>query len=131
MTDDEDSFLDATDLVFVDAISTGYSRPAPGEIPAQFYGIVEDADWFSDFIYQYISRNERWASPKYLIGESYRTTRSAELAGVLQERHQIYLNGIVLVSAVAFARWGVMTGRILSADVCHFRVVPPFAGARF
>lgn len=106
ITDNEDSFLDATDLVFVDAISTGYSRPAPGQNPAQFHGIVEDATWFSDFIYQYITRNERWDSPKYLIGESYGTTRSAELSGVLQRRHEIYLNGIVLVSTVAFASWG-------------------------
>jgi len=104
--DNEDSFLDATDLVFIDAISTGYSRPAPGERPSQFHGIIADANWFADFIYQYITRNQRWASPKYLIGESYGTTRSAELAGVLQERHQIYLNGIVLLSAVAFANWG-------------------------
>lgn len=104
--DNEDSFLDATDLVFIDAISTGYSRPAPGENPAQFHGIIADANWFADFIYQYINRNQRWPSPKFLIGESYGTTRSAELAGVLQERHQIYLNGVVLVSAVAFSNFG-------------------------
>src|SRR5581483_5060959 len=104
--DNRDSFLDATDMVFIDAISTGYSRPAPGENPAQFHGVIEDANWFADFIYQYVTRNERWASPKFLIGESYGTTRSAELSGVLQERHEIYLNGIVLVSTVAFANWG-------------------------
>ena len=106
IVDNEDSFLDATDLIFIDAISTGYSRPAPGENPAQFRGIIQDANWFADFIYQYITRNERWLSPKFLIGESYGTTRSAELAGVLQERHQIYLNGIVLLSSVAFSNWG-------------------------
>jgi carboxypeptidase C (cathepsin A) len=106
IVDNEDSFLDATDLVFIDAISTGFSRPAPGENPNQFHGIIVDANWFADFIYAYITRNERWASPKFLIGESYGTTRSAELAGVLQERHQIYLNGIALVSAVAFSNWG-------------------------
>ena len=106
IVDNEDSFLDATDLVFIDAISTGYSRPVPGESPAQFHGIIADANWFADFIFQYITRNERWASPKFLIGESYGTTRSAELAGVLQERHEIYLNGIALVSAVAFSNWG-------------------------
>ena len=104
--DNEDSFLDATDLVFIDAISTGYSRPAPGEATAQFHGIIEDANWFADFIYQYITRAERWASPKFLIGESYGTTRSAELAGVIQERHQIYMNGIALLSSVAFSNWG-------------------------
>ena len=106
IVDNGDSFLDATDLAFVDAVSTGYSRPAPGENPAQFYGVVPDATWFSDFIYQYITRNQRWASPKFLIGESYGTTRSAELSAVLQERHQMYLNGIVLISSVAFASWG-------------------------
>ncbi len=104
--DNQDSFLDATDLVFVDAISTGYSRAAPGQNPTQFYGVVQDANAFSDFIYQYITRNERWDSPKFLIGESYGTTRSAELAGVLLHRHNMYLNGIVLLSTMAFAPWG-------------------------
>lgn len=101
-----DSFLDATDMVFVDAISTGFSRPAPGENTAQFYGVEQDAQWFADFIYQYITRNERWASPKFLIGESYGTTRSAQLAYTLQRRHQIYLNGVALLSAVGFGNWG-------------------------
>jgi carboxypeptidase C (cathepsin A) len=106
VVDNDSSFLDASDLVFVDAISTGYSRPAPGENPAQFYGTVPDATWFSDFVYQYLTRNERWASPKFLIGESYGTTRSAQMASILQNRHQIYLSGIVLVSSVAFANFG-------------------------
>jgi carboxypeptidase C (cathepsin A) len=104
--ENEDSFFDATDMVFIDAIATGYSRPAPGESRSQYFGIIEDANWFADFIYQYITRNQRWASPKFLIGESYGTTRSAELSGVLQERHQMYLNGVALLSAVAFANWG-------------------------
>lgn len=101
-----DSFLDTTDMVFVDAISTGYSRPAPGENTAQFYGVVQDATYFADFIYQYLTRNERWASPKFLIGESYGTTRSAQLSQILQQRHQIYLNGITLLSSVGFGNWG-------------------------
>ncbi|MBO0857613.1 MAG: peptidase S10 [Chloracidobacterium sp.] len=101
-----DTFLDATDMVFIDAVSTGYSRPAPGENPSQFYGVEQDATYFADFIYQYLTRNERWASPKFLIGESYGTTRSAQLSYTLQRRHQIYLNGVVLLSAVAFGNWG-------------------------
>ncbi len=105
-TDNEESFLDATDIVFIDAIGTGFSRPAPGENRTQFYGIIQDANWFADFIYVWITRNQRWASPKFLIGESYGTTRSAELAGVIQERHQMYLNGVALVSAVAFSNFG-------------------------
>ncbi len=104
--DNRDSFLDSTDMVFVDAVSTGFSRPAPGQNPSQFYGVIEDANYFADFIYEYVTRNARWASPKFLIGESYGTTRSAELSGVLQNRHQIYLNGIVLLSAVAFSNFG-------------------------
>lgn len=103
--DNEDCFLDATDMVFVDAVGTGYSRPAPGENTNQFYGINQDAVIFSDFIYQFITRNDRWSSPKFLIGESYGTTRSAQLSGVLQNRHQLYLNGIVLFSSVAFSGW--------------------------
>jgi len=59
ITDNEDSFLDATDLVFIDAVSTGFSRPVPGQDPSQFYGVVQDANIFSDFIYQYVTRNER------------------------------------------------------------------------
>ena len=106
ITDNDDSFLDATDLVFIDAVSTGFSRPVPGQNPSQFYGVVQDATWFSDFIYQYITRNGRWNSPKFLIGESYGTTRSAELSGILQHRHEMYLNGVVLLSSVAFSRWG-------------------------
>jgi len=106
VVDNDSTFLDATDMVFVDAISTGYSRPAPGENQAQFYGLVADATWFSDFVYEYLVRNERWASPKYLIGESYGTTRSAEMSSILQERHQIYLNGIALLSSVAFGDFG-------------------------
>src|SRR5690242_18300075 len=64
IADNDASFLDATDMVFVDAIGTGYSRPGPGENPTQFYGVTQDAQWFSDFIYQYLTRNERWSSPK-------------------------------------------------------------------
>jgi len=106
IVDNADSPFDSTDLVFIDAISTGFSRPAPGENPNQFHGVIADANWFADFIYQYVTRNQRWLSPKFLIGESYGTTRSAELAGVIQERHQLYLNGVVLLSAVAFSNWG-------------------------
>ena len=118
IVDNESTFLDATDMVFVDAVSTGYSRPAPGEAPAQFYGLVNDATWFSDFIYQYLVRNDRWASPKYLIGESYGTTRSAQLSTVLQNRHQIYLNGVALLSSVAFGSFG--------ADDQHKFFLPTF-----
>jgi carboxypeptidase C (cathepsin A) len=125
-----DSFLDTTDLVFVDAISTGYSRPIPGENTTQFYGVVQDATYFADFIYQYLTRNERWASPKFLIGESYGTTRSAQLSYVLQRRHQIYLNGIALLSAVGFGNWGADDRTIfflptLVVSAWYHKLLPP------
>jgi carboxypeptidase C (cathepsin A) len=68
--------------------------------------VVQDATVFADFVYQHLTRAERWASPKFLIGESYGTTRSAQLSNILQQRHQIYLNGVVLISSVAFSNWG-------------------------
>jgi carboxypeptidase C (cathepsin A) len=125
-----DSFLDATDLVFVDAISAGYSRPVPGENTVQFYGVTQDATYFADFIYQYLTRNERWASPKFLIGESYGTTRSAQLSLVLQQRHQIYLNGIALLSSVGFGNWGADDRTIfflptLVVSAWYHRLLPP------
>ena len=125
-----DSFLDSTDLVFVDAISTGYSRPVPGENTTQFYGVMQDATFFADFIYQYLTRAERWASPKFLIGESYGTTRSAQLSQVLQQRHQIYLNGVVLLSAVGFGNWGADDRTIfflptLVVSAWYHKLLPP------
>jgi carboxypeptidase C (cathepsin A) len=130
IVENNDSFLNATDMVFVDAISTGYSRPAPGENTAQFYGVLQDATYFSDFIYQYLTRNERWASPKFLIGESYGTTRSAQLSQVLQQRHQIYLNGVVLLSSVGFGNWGADDRTIFFlptfiATAWYHHVLPP------
>jgi carboxypeptidase C (cathepsin A) len=100
LTDNANSLLDVSDLVFVDAIDTGYSRPAPGEDPKQFHGVRGDIRAFGEFIRTYLSRFDRWASPKYLIGESYGTMRSAGMAGELQQQQGIELNGIVLISSV-------------------------------
>jgi len=96
----EYSLLDVTDLVFIDPVSTGYSRPAPGQDPKQFHGIQEDTQSVGEFIRLYITRAKRWASPKFLAGESYGTTRSAALSGYLQEHDGIYLNGIILISTI-------------------------------
>jgi len=100
LVDNEGSWLDLTDLVFIDPVTTGYSRPAEGESAEQFHGVAEDVEAVGEFIRLYTTRYRRWASPKYLAGESYGTTRAAGLAGHLQERHGMYLNGIVLVSAI-------------------------------
>lgn len=96
----EYSWLDKTDLVFIDPVSTGYSRAAPGESPKQFHGYVEDISSMGSFIRHFLARYERWGSPKFLAGESYGTTRAAGLSKFLQDRYRIYLNGIFLISAV-------------------------------
>jgi carboxypeptidase C (cathepsin A) len=100
LVDNEYSLIDATDLVFVDAISTGYSRTVAGVSPTQFHGARGDIRAFGEFINEYLDTYSRWRSPKYLIGESYGTIRSAGLSQELQSRHGIELNGIVLVSAL-------------------------------
>ncbi|MDZ7413124.1 MAG: peptidase S10 [candidate division KSB1 bacterium] len=100
LVNNEYSLLDVTDLVFIDPVTTGYSRAVPGEDPRQFHGVDEDVVWVGEFIRLYTTRFMRWASPKFLIGESYGTTRAAALAGHLQERHGMYLNGIMLISAI-------------------------------
>ena len=94
------SWLDMTDLLFIDPVSTGYSRPAANEKEQEFHGYTEDIHSVGDFIRYYTTKFERWASPKFLAGESYGTTRAAGLSGYLQERHNIFLNGIILISSV-------------------------------
>ncbi len=96
----EYTWLDRTDLVFIDPVSTGYSRPAPGESAKQFHGYNEDIQSVGSFIRHFLSRYERWGSPKFLSGESYGTTRAAGLSKYLQDSHRIYINGIFLISAI-------------------------------
>src|SRR5580700_9089645 len=100
LVDNESSLLDISDLVFIDPVTTGYSREVPGENANQFHGIEEDVRSVGDFIRLYATRNKRWASPKFIAGESYGTTRAAGLSGYLQQRYGMYLNGIVLISSV-------------------------------
>ena len=91
--------LDRTDIVMVDAIGTGWSRPADTAAARKFWNMRGDIEAFGEFIRLYLSRNERWSSPLYLFGESYGTTRSAGIAGYLANRG-ISFNGIVLLSTV-------------------------------
>jgi len=100
LTDNAHSWLDITDLVFIDPVSTGYSRPAEEVSAKEFHGLREDISSVGDFIRLWTTRHERWASPKFLIGESYGTTRAAGLSGYLQDRHGMFLRGISLVSPV-------------------------------
>lgn len=96
----EYSLLDATDLVFVDAPGTGFSRLSGKDKEKAFYGVDQDAWAFSDFIVQFLSKYSRWNSPKYLFGESYGTTRSAVLAYVLGNERDLDLNGVILLSQI-------------------------------
>ena len=104
VVNNNDSLLDASDLVFIDAMGTGFSRilgKAQGGVgtPKDFYGVDADGKAFAQFIYDYVSRNDRWNSPKYLIGESYGTTRSAVLVNDLQQQGMDF-NGVVLMSSI-------------------------------
>jgi carboxypeptidase C (cathepsin A) len=100
LVDNTESLLDKTDLVFIDAMGTGYSHAVGKAQNRDFYGIDEDVAAFGQFIETYVNRNDRWNSPKFLIGESYGTFRSAALGNYLQNTYNMHLNGIVLISSV-------------------------------
>lgn len=100
LIDNDASLLLHSDLVFIDPVGTGYSRAAVGEKPKDFYGFDGDVHSVGDFIRLWVSRYQRWTSPKFLIGESYGTTRAAAVAGYLMDRHALYLNGLMLISSV-------------------------------
>jgi carboxypeptidase C (cathepsin A) len=104
LVDNEYSILDGSDLVFIDPVATGFSRPVKDEKPDQFFGDSADLDSVGEFIRLWTTRHERWLSPKYLCGESYGVFRAAGLADYLRSRHGLYLNGLILVSgALDFA----------------------------
>lgn len=96
----EYSLLDVSDLVFVDAPGTGFSRLAGKDKEKNFYGVDEDAWAFSDFIVQFLAKYSRWNSPKYLFGESYGTTRSAVLSNLLETERDTDFNGVILLSQI-------------------------------
>jgi carboxypeptidase C (cathepsin A) len=117
-----DSLLDRSDIVMVDAMSTGYSRAATAELTKKFLGVKGDVQAFGEFIRLYISRYDRWISPLFLLGESYGTTRAAGIAGYLAD-HGISFNGVTLLSmAVDFQtlEWNK------SNDLPYLLLVPTF-----
>ncbi len=99
LEDNPHSILDTADIVYLDPIGTGFSRMMPGEDLHKFHGKLADIQSVGDFILTYVNRKDRWASPKFIIGESYGTTRAAGLAASVQSRFQMFLNGVILVSA--------------------------------
>ena len=117
------SLLDVTDLVFIDPVSTGFSRPAEGEEKGQFHGYQQDLESVGQFIHEYLTKYGRWRSPKFLIGESYGGLRAAGLSGYLLERYNMALNGIVMISpAINFH-----TIAFGSGDLPYITFLPSYA----
>ena len=100
LIDNDLSLLDVCDLVFIDPVSTGYSRAEKDGNPKDFHGLQQDIDSVGDFIRIWMTEHKRWASPKYLCGESYGGIRAAGLAQHLQERYGMSLNGVILLSSL-------------------------------
>lgn len=100
LVENAESLLAHSDLVFIDPMSTGYTRPVSGGKPGDYHGFSADRDAVAEMIRLWTTRNNRWLSPKFLAGESYGTLRAAALAGHLSERFGMRLNGLMLVSTV-------------------------------
>jgi len=98
LEDNPHSVLDVADIVYIDPVATGYSRMVEGEDIHKYHGTLPDIESVAEFIRLHLLRKNRWMSPKFVIGESYGTTRASGLAGHLARQHQIYLNGVILVS---------------------------------
>ncbi len=127
------SLVDVADIVFVNPVNTGYSRPliAKEGQAAAFFGVTADIKYLADWINTFVTRNNRWASPKYLIGESYGTTRVSGLALQLQNAHWMYLNGVILVSPTTL---GIERGQVsaaalklpyMTATAWYHKMLPP------
>lgn len=118
------SLLDVTDLVFIDPVSTGFSRPFTGEDKSQFHGYTEDVASVAQFIHDWTSHYERWSSPKFLLGESYGGIRAAGLAAHLQSRYNYELNGVVVISgAINFQTLRFVEGN----DLPYLCFLPTYA----
>jgi carboxypeptidase C (cathepsin A) len=103
LVNNDQSLLDVSDLVFIDAPSTGFSRISGPDKEKAFYGIDQDAHAFAAFITAFLSKYQRWNSPKYMFGESYGTTRAAVLVNLLQSNPGVDFNGVIMLSQVLFA----------------------------
>jgi carboxypeptidase C (cathepsin A) len=125
VTDNPQSILDVCDLVFVDPVSTGYSRTENEVKPGDFHGLDEDVESVGDFIRRWVSEHDRWASTKYLLGESYGGIRAAGLSQHLQSRYGMSLNGVVLLSSLLdFATLQDAPGN----DLSNLVFLPSFTG---
>ena len=119
----KDSLLDKTDLVFIDAVGTGYSRPLGKATGKDFWGVDQDISAFTRAIERYVTANQRWNSPKFLYGESYGTTRSAALVDALQDKGMAF-NGVILMSSIL--NYGI---RLPGYDETYIGYLPSYAAA--
>jgi carboxypeptidase C (cathepsin A) len=126
LVDNAETLLRYSDIVFIDPVSTGYSRAVEGEKPGEYHGFTRDLESVGEVIRLWTSRNGRWMSPKFLAGESYGTTRAAGLVSHLQDRHGMYFNGLMLISAVLeFATLDFAPGN----DLPYALFLPSYAAA--
>jgi carboxypeptidase C (cathepsin A) len=124
LEDNPSCLLDKADLVFIDPVGTGFSKAVGKAQDKDFWGIDPDASSLAQFVQSYVTRNNRWNSPKFLIGESYGTFRNAALANLLQSRDGIYLNGLVMVSSV----WDLGTISFYPGlDLAYILYLPSYA----
>ncbi len=131
VSDNSYSVLDVTDIVFVNPVNTGFSRMVEGADREQFFGVNQDIEYLADWVSNWVSRHDRWRSPKFLIGESYGTTRVSGLALELQDARWMYLNGVVLVSPteIGIPREGIVEAAnrlpYFAAAAWYHRQLPP------
>ena len=118
-----DSLLDKSDLVFIDAVGAGYSRPLGKATGKDFWGVDQDISAFARAIERYVGLNQRWNSPKFLYGESYGTTRSAALVDALQDRGMAF-NGVILMSSIL--NYAI---RLPGYDELYIGYLPSYAAA--
>jgi carboxypeptidase C (cathepsin A) len=124
LVDNEYSVLDLTDLVMIDPVGTGFSKPLGDAKGEDFWGVDPDIESVGDFVRRYVTENGRWASPKYLLGESYGGIRSAGLVWHLQSRHGMNFNGLALVSPFLDMGTGIDGAEI---DLPHVLYLPTLA----
>jgi carboxypeptidase C (cathepsin A) len=126
LVDNEYTWLDFTDIVFVDPVGTGYSRASEDANAQQFYNMDEDVKIMGEFVRLYVTEYQRWLSPKYIAGESYGTTRAVALVGQMQSKHGMLIDGLVLIStALNFETLSFDQGN----DLSYVLVIPSYTAA--
>jgi carboxypeptidase C (cathepsin A) len=124
-----ETLLDVSDLVFVDPVGTGYSRALGDHDGREFWGLKEDAESMAEFIRRWLTENGRWNSPRFLLGESFGTTRAAAVAELLEDQYQVTLNGLVLVSQAL--NYAGSTPYVHNNLISHITYLPTMAAAAY